>query len=323
MFLGPDYSFPIDEKFSVLHAKHQLSAILLGSRIIMASDSDTVCSYKELLDSEHDACDNISKPIGNFQFDGRRKTWHTVVMTIGWAATTTCCIAFALFSWHTSNELHTIRQNIQQSLNMSSDFTNHITGHGHQDGSDLANTIASSTVTIDGVDIPGYRLKYNASYCNEMEDPAGAPARGCVLDRVQGSWVPEICSDQELREEWDAMPDFGWYLDPERTQKISQERVYRGDPDVVGRSVYTSVNYHLNHCIAVLRLRNKNSLRRDRGLTFHMLSHHHIEHCYDRFLDWLTPEGINITQMPTEIHFSSAGVVENKDERTSECYVPV
>ncbi|TDZ27199.1 hypothetical protein C8035_v012073 [Colletotrichum spinosum] len=287
----------------------------------MSSDSSNACSYKELLNADNDTCDDDPEVLAAQQ-QPARKRWPPSASAWGWLVTTLICTAIALASWHNTQQLSSLHRLVQQSLAVTSDAARQASNDDAQGPSESAKA-AAPAVHVDGLEVHGYRLKYNASYCDELADPAGAPARGCVLDRVQGGWVPEVCSDRELREAWDAMPDFGWWLDEARTRKVAQERVYRGDADVVGRSVYTSVNYHLHHCVAVMRLRNKNSLRRDRGLTYHMLSHHHIEHCYDRFLDWLTPEGINITKMPTEIHFASAGVVYNKDERTSACYVPV
>lgn len=288
----------------------------------MSSDSNTVCSYKELLNSETDRYVEETGIPAASQQSARRYTWLLPAISMGWVITTSLCTAIALASWHNTQKLDSINGLIQRNLVIDSDLQRYANEHRYQ-GLPQHPDALTQMVTIDGLEVPGYELKYNASYCDEFANPAGAPSRGCVLDRVQGGWVPEVCSDRELREAWDSMPDFGWWLDEARTQKVSQERVYRGDPDIAGRTVYTSVNYHLHHCVAVMRLRNKNSLRKDRGLTFHMLSHHHIEHCFDRFLDWLTPEGINITKMPTEIRFSSAGVVDNKDKRTSECYVPV
>lgn len=307
----------------LLHHPSLLSTSLPEASLFeMASDSDTVCSYKELFDSEHSHGTEDMLPFKNPPSSSWRENWPLAAFALG------CTFALLLYAstvvnyWHISNELANIHRLFQLGpQNSSPNLTCASETQSHQDGGHLGPD--GSGPIIDGIEVPGYRLQYNASYCGEVVNPAGAFAQGCVLDRVQGGWVPEICSDRELRQQWDAMPDFGWYLDEARTQKISQERVYRGDADLVGRSLYTGVNYHLTHCVAVLRLRHNNNLRRDRGMTFHMLSHHHIEHCFDRFLDWLTPEGLENTRKPTEIIFSSAGVVSNKDERTAECYVPV
>ncbi|KAJ0163935.1 hypothetical protein CTA2_2085 [Colletotrichum tanaceti] len=291
----------------------------------MSSDSDTVCSYKELLNSENDCRVEDQEPgvAAASRPSACRTIWLHLAVATGWVVTTLICTAVALASRHNTEKLDSLNSLVQQSLVIDSDLLRYANEHRYQPLPQPPNALGQ-TATVDGLQVPGYELKYNATYCDESAaNPSDAPSHGCVLDRVQGGWVPEVCSDRELREAWDAMPDFGWWLDEARTQNISQERVYRAGPDVAGRSVYTGVNYHLHHCVAVMRLRNKNSLRRDRGLTYHMLSHHHIEHCFDRFLDWLTPEGINITKKPTEIRFSSAGVVDNKDERTAECYVPV
>lgn len=291
----------------------------------MSSDTDTsICSYQQLLDSEREACCLHHKTGSASRHSPFRKLWFSSVVVVSFISTIIYSAAFVVVSWRASKNLDEIQQLAHQNLGANTAILKHLNEGKLQEGSLLIPPFAApQTVTIDGVEISGYRLKYNASYCDEFNDPAGAAARGCVLDRVQGSWVPEVCSDWELREAWEQMPEFNWYLDEARTIKVPQERVYRGDADLMGRSLYTDVNYHINHCIAVMRLRNKNSLRRNRGLTYHMLSDMHIEHCYDRFLDWLTPEGIKVTKKPTEIRFSSAGVVWNKDEKTSECYVPI
>lgn len=72
-------------------------------------------------------------------------------------------------------------------------------------------------------------MVYRQSYCNGWADPQGARERGCILDSLQGGWIHELCTNPELLEEWKAMPDFGWYWDEERTQRISQEQVYAGE----------------------------------------------------------------------------------------------
>jgi hypothetical protein len=77
--------------------------------------------------------------------------------------------------------------------------------------------------------VPGYGMVYRQSYCNGWADPQGARERGCILDSLQGGWIHELCTNPELLEEWKAMPDFGWYWDEERTQRISQEQVYAGE----------------------------------------------------------------------------------------------
>jgi hypothetical protein len=77
--------------------------------------------------------------------------------------------------------------------------------------------------------VPGYGMVYRQDYCNGWADPEGARERGCILDSMQGGWIHELCTNPELLEEWNAMPDFGWYWDEERTQRIPQEKVYAGD----------------------------------------------------------------------------------------------
>lgn len=77
--------------------------------------------------------------------------------------------------------------------------------------------------------VPGYGMVYSDDYCNGWADPEGARRRGCILDSMQGGWIHELCTNPELLEEWTAMPDFGWYLDEERTQRIPQSQVYAGN----------------------------------------------------------------------------------------------
>ncbi|KAJ4394907.1 hypothetical protein N0V93_004127 [Gnomoniopsis smithogilvyi] len=204
----------------------------------MASNTDAAYSYNKLLGSDHDTYVNNEETTPALRSSTTPRSWSFTIITLGWAVALLSCATYATTSWHTAKELDAIHELLQQSLTTSSNPPIHVNGTASPHQPTWDHTIPSNTViNIDGVEIQGYRLGYNASYCGEMTNPAGASALGCVLDRVQGGWIPEICSDSELREVWDAMPEFRWYLDEARTQEVPQERVYRGDPDLMGLCV--------------------------------------------------------------------------------------
>lgn len=138
--------------------------------------------------------------------------------------------------------------------------------------------------------VPGHGLIYNTSYCNGWEDPEGARSRGCILDLSQGGWVHELCHDPDLLAEWMTLPDFGWYLDANRTQRIPQERIWASDiPGGVNTMIYTSLAYHIEHCRFVFRLRIENSMRKNRGVGYLELAPSHLNHCLRQITIMDTP----------------------------------
>lgn len=146
------------------------------------------------------------------------------------------------------------------------------------------------------LDAPHFGLLYNSSYCNGLKDPSGARERGCVLDPVAGGWIHKECSDPDLLTEFLKLPDFGWYLDENRTQPISQADVFAGRTG--GRKIlYTVDDYHFRHCEFSLRSLIRNSVRRDVGLGFLLLDHEHMNHCMERVTYFNSPE---IRQHPDE-----------------------
>lgn len=160
--------------------------------------------------------------------------------------------------------------------------------------------------------IPGWGMIYNQSYCNGLADPRGAIERGCVLDPMQGGWIHKSCHDPELTEEFINLPDFGWYLDVNLTQPIPQEKVWAAD---IGdnKYLYTRDNFHWRHCEFVMMSTLKNGLSRARNLGFLALDPSHTLHCYDRIVNYNTPELRNETEIVYLGGFTLGG----------ECYQPL
>lgn len=139
------------------------------------------------------------------------------------------------------------------------------------------------------IEASGFGLVYNRSYCDGIRDPAGARARGCVLDPIAGGWIHHLCSDTDLLMEFTALPDFGWFLDENRTRRVPQAQVWAGN--LGGRKVlYTVDDYHFRHCEYSVRSLIKNYGRRDVGLGQLLLDHDHMNHCLGRLVDFNTPE---------------------------------
>lgn len=140
----------------------------------------------------------------------------------------------------------------------------------------------------------GFGLVYNSSYCNGVEDPHGACKRDCIFDPIHGGWIYRLCSDERLYEEFIGLPDFGWYMDPERTIRLPQEKVWQGEG---GASTYTVDDFHYRHCEYILKSLFKNGQSDVRGLGFKLVDQEHLYHCLDRLVNYNTPE---IRNAPTE-----------------------
>ncbi|KAI0160426.1 hypothetical protein GGR57DRAFT_519308 [Xylariaceae sp. FL1272] len=179
---------------------------------------------------------------------------------------------------------------------------------------------ALNSMFIPGGALPvaGYGLVYNTTYCNGWEDPEGAKARGCVLDPSQGGWVHELCHDPELLEEWMKLPDFGWYLDPKKENRISQDRVWAADiPNGASTTLYTAQDFHIKHCTFVIRLRIKHTTRRHRGLGYITLDPAHMKHCVE-----LMTEDVNPKEL-TQVVLGNFGGGTYDFGLAGECYMPI
>lgn len=130
--------------------------------------------------------------------------------------------------------------------------------------------------------VPGYRLAYNSSYCNGVNDPDGARNRGCVFDPVHGGWVHRLCHDEELYNEFTTMNHWDWYLDENRTQPIAQEAVWRGEG---GGRTWTRDDFHFRHCEFIVKTLFKNGVGKAKPLGFKVLDVDHLSHCLDRLIN--------------------------------------
>jgi hypothetical protein len=135
--------------------------------------------------------------------------------------------------------------------------------------------------------VPGYKLAYNTSYCRGVEDPDGAHARGCRLDPVHGGWIPILCSDEELYRDFTSKFDWKWYSDENRTTSISQAAVWQGQ---AGRRTYTVDDYHYRHCEYILKTLIRSHVSQTTADGYKVLDFPHLEHCLDRLINYNTPE---------------------------------
>lgn len=135
--------------------------------------------------------------------------------------------------------------------------------------------------------IPGLRLAYNSSYCNGIEDPEGARARGCIFDPIQTGWMPGPCVDMELTNEFIATHEWKWFDDEALTKPNTQEAVLRGYGSA---SAFTVDDYHFRHCEYILKQLIKNHVTQAPAVGFKGLDKEHLEHCVDRLINYNTPD---------------------------------
>ncbi|KAH7321831.1 hypothetical protein BKA65DRAFT_513072 [Rhexocercosporidium sp. MPI-PUGE-AT-0058] len=233
------------------------------------------------------------------------------------------CFASVWLIHLTSFELHQA-QSILEDVRSSSSSTDYSTecspeshSHYHETGGLSKSTLVPGFIPGGTLPVPGYGLVYNTTYCNGWADPEGAKLRGCVLDPSQGGWIHELCHDPALLAEWLKMPDFGWYH--ERKHRIPQERLWAGDiPGGPLTELYTSQNFHIQHCKFVMRLRIKNGMRKNRGLGYIALDPGHMNHC----VELLTAPKTDPKEL-TKVIFGRFGGGTSGFGLASECYMPL
>lgn len=240
--------------------------------------------------------------------------------------TTASAIAWAASLWLT----HLASRELAQARSLIPDLSSNIAhlNNSRPSACGAADTASShpgvlTTGFIKGatLPVPGYGLVYNTSYCNGWADPSGAKARGCVLDPSQGGWVHRLCHDPALLDEWMSLPDFGWYLDPKRKQRIPQDRVWAADiPGGVRTPLYTAWDFHIEHCKFVMRLRIKNGMRRTTGLGYLPLDPGHMNHCIHLMTEINTPE--KKSRELTKVVLGEFGGGTEGFGLAGECYMP-
>lgn len=137
------------------------------------------------------------------------------------------------------------------------------------------------------LNVPGFELTYNRTFCDGVADIDGAVSRGCVFDPIHGGWVPQLCHDKELWEDFTTSYNWDWFLDEELTQPIEQTAVWRGE----GRErTYTTDDFHFRHCEFILKTLIKSHTTNGPALGFKVMDRDHLEHCLDRLINSNTPE---------------------------------
>ncbi|KAK5996705.1 hypothetical protein PT974_02045 [Cladobotryum mycophilum] len=244
----------------------------------------------------------------------RRRKQRTLLSTL-WLCTRVVLIAASVIAWAASLWLtHLAGRELGQARGLVTDLG--------QEAKPEHKTPAHAFITGATLPAAGYGLVYNTSYCNGWEDPEGAKARGCVLDPTQGGWIHELCHDPALVKEWLKLPDFGWYLDPKKKQRISQEKVWAADiPGGVMTELYTAMDFHVQHCQFVMRLRIKHAMRKNRGLGYIPLDPSHMTHC----LGLMTEEGLSEHKKKelTQVVLGKFGGGTEGFGLGGECYMPI
>jgi hypothetical protein len=98
-------------------------------------------------------------------------------------------IPLVLFAWNATIELALARQLLVPSQSRQQDLGYTFIPGGY-------------------VNVPGYALVYNHTYCDGIRDPEGAKKRGCVFDPGQGGWIHRLCQDPEVLEWWMSLPEW-------------------------------------------------------------------------------------------------------------------
>ncbi|EXJ69216.1 uncharacterized protein A1O5_07252 [Cladophialophora psammophila CBS 110553] len=102
----------------------------------------------------------------------------------------------------------------------------------------------------------------NASLSSSQQDCGStrgeALSRGCAFDIVSFAWMAPACYDRELAAEFSSLRAWGWFLDENRTQAVSQREVELGEFD----ALYVSSEQLAYHCVFTWQKMHRALLRK-------------------------------------------------------------
>lgn len=138
--------------------------------------------------------------------------------------------------------------------------------------------------------------------CGNVHSLESKIAHDCVFDVYQPGWIPKVCSNDELRDEFSKLPKFEWYLDEERTIIIPESSLK--EHWKFGSKVYSDPEYHVYHCAYTMRAMTSSLGNTTRCFPKKFLDHKHTQHCI-RVLEGKEANLVN------EVHFG----------KDVECYI--
>lgn len=111
--------------------------------------------------------------------------------------------------------------------------------------------------------------------------PGEARAHGCHFDVNSFCWLPDVCWDASLSEEFDSYKDWKWWRDENATDPISYELVSTGE----FTDLYVEWEYHLVHCTTTWKKMHRALLRGGlNAIDAYIGSYQHTLHCEDMLL---------------------------------------
>ncbi|KIW93224.1 uncharacterized protein Z519_05829 [Cladophialophora bantiana CBS 173.52] len=101
-----------------------------------------------------------------------------------------------------------------------------------------------------------------------------ALSQGCAFDIVSFGWMAPACYDRELAAEFSSLRAWGWFLDENRTQAVSQREVELGEFD----ALYVSSEQLAYHCVFTWQKMHR-ALLRQAPLDSIVGGYNHTEFC--------------------------------------------
>ena len=106
------------------------------------------------------------------------------------------------------------------------------------------------------------------------DDVDTARSNGCFFDIMSFSWLPPLCYDGELVEQFLGLQDWRWYADAGGKQPVPKEEVLAGQHP----ELFVSGEYHQFHCTYMWRKLHRAILGNGR-VDSYIGNYHHTEHC--------------------------------------------
>lgn len=125
--------------------------------------------------------------------------------------------------------------------------------------------------------------------------PEEALSRGCHFDLMSFCWLPDLCYDPSLTDDFIKAGPWKWYSAPDGGDEIPEDIVRTGVYD----NLFVSFDYHRNHCLHMWSKLHR-AIIQGNPIDGYIGNYNHTLHCQEMLLDDDTPDDAIMTIIKTK-----------------------